>query len=221
MTQQTAPKGSPAAVAILVVAIGMIVFPLIWWMRELLQVLSPPLDATYVGLYLPARGFALVGFVLMFYQFVLSAHLPPLERVWKRHKLIGAHRTIGKIGFLLMLLHGVMMLTYDLVLMGQIVLYTEKTLGLIALVLLMIAVAAAWFFKPLRLPLKTWRAIHLLAYFVFPLVFHHGVSIGTTLNSARPVYWLFVVLFGVYALLVIYRIVRLFTDRAGRKPAST
>ena len=188
-------------------------------MSEVIQVLTPPLDATYVGLYLPARAFALVGFVLMFYQFVLSAHLPPLERVWKRYKLIGTHRTIGKVGFLLMLLHGVIMLTYDLVLMGQIVLYTEKTLGLIALILLIVAVVAAWFFKPLKLSLKVWRAIHLLAYIVFPLVFYHGLSIGTTVNSARPVYWLFVVLFVGYALLVVYRIVRVFTERSPRSSA--
>lgn len=62
------------------------------------------------------------------------------------------------------------MLAIDLLSSGQIFLYLENTVGLVALILLTAAVLAAWFFKPLKLPRKYWRAIHFLTYLVFPMV---------------------------------------------------
>ena len=194
------------------VAVAVPIVPLAWWLAEVIPTLPSPLQSADLGLYLLARAFALTGFVLMFYQFTLSARLPFLEAVFKRPKLITTHRTLGKVGFLLMLLHGVIILSLDPSL------YTAKTLGLIALILISLAVIAAWFFKPLKLTLKTWRTIHLAAYVVFPLVFIHAVSLGSTVLGARPVYWLFVALFAGYCLIVVYRVIRLFTERKP-KPA--
>lgn len=204
-----------ARVILIVVAVAVPLVPLAFWLYELVPMMPAPLQSFPFALYLIARAFALTGFVLMFYQFVLSARLPFLESVFKRPKLMGTHRTVGKVGFILMLLHGVILLATEPVL------YTEKTLGLVALILLTTGVTAAWFFKPLKLSLKTWRAVHLVAYLVFPLVFIHAISLGSTVLGYEPVYWLFVVLFAGYCLIVVYRVVRLVRARGSSPGART
>ena len=178
-------------------------------MREALQMYAMGLDAAFLGLYLPARLLALIGLVLMFYQFVLASRLSFMERLYRRGSLLKAHRTVGKIAYLLVLLHGVAMLAFDLVVVGEIFLFTEKTLGLIALVGLSAAVVAAWFFKPLKLSLRQWRAIHLLTWLVFPIVVLHALALGTTTNSVPLVRALFTALLVGYVALLLYRFNRL------------
>lgn len=204
MTNNPTSRGrSPLRAIVMIVAIAVPLVPAGFWLSEVVPMMPAPLQAPELGLYMLARLFALAGFVLMFYQFVLTARLPFLEALLKRPGMVRSHRLIGKIGFLLMLAHGIILLAMDPFL------YTEKTLGLIALILLTIAVVAAWLFKPLKLSLKTWRSIHLLAYLVFPLVFVHAISLGATVTAYRPVWWLFVALFAGYCLIVVYRVVRI------------
>ncbi len=208
MTNNPAPRGaSPLRAIVIFAAIAVPLVPAGFWLGELVPMMPAPVQAPELGFSMLARILALTGFVLMFYQFVLTARLPFLEAVLKRPGMIKSHRLIGKIGFLLMLAHGTILLAMDPFL------YTEKTLGLIALILLTVAVVAAWFFKPLKLSLKTWRSVHLLAYLVFPLVFVHAISLGATVTGYRPVWWLFVVLFAGYCLIVAYRIARLVSQK--------
>ena len=191
-----------AAGAILVAAILIPLLPLAFWLQEVLPMMSALVEAPDFGLYLLARVFALTGFVLMFYQFILTARLPFLEALFMRSRLVKGHRLLGRIGFSLILLHGLILLVQDTSL------YSAKTLGLIALILLTLAVAAASLAKPLKLSVKTWRTIHLAAYVVFPLAFIHALSLGSTVLGYRPVYWLFVVLFAVYLVILLRRVVR-------------
>ncbi len=206
---------SPAAVLITVVAVVIPVVPLAFWLYGVIPMMPAPVQSASFGFYLLARAFALLGFVLMFYQFVLTARVPFIEAALKRPNMLKRHRALGKVGFILILLHGVILLLIEPSL------YFAKTLGLIALIILTVSVIAAWFFKPLKLNLKTWRAIHLGTYVVLPLVFIHVLQLGSTVLGYRPVYWLFVVLFAGYVLIVLYRIYRLFTQKKpGPKPAS-
>ncbi len=207
MTRERTAAISPLRPILIVLAIAVPLVPAAFWLGELIPMMPAPVQSASLGLYMAARLFALFGFVLMFYQFVLTARLPVLEAVLKRPRMIRSHRLIGKVGFLLMLAHGIIILAMDPFL------YTEKTLGLIALVLATVAVLAAWFFKPFRLSLKTWRAIHLLTYLVLPLVFVHAISLGATVLGYRPVWWLFVALFAAYCLIVVYRVVRLIRQK--------
>ncbi len=204
MTTSPSPRrASTIRAVVIIAAIAVPLVPAGFWLGEVVPMMPAPLQAPELGLYMLARLFALTGFVLMFYQFVLTARLPFLEAVLKRPRMIRSHRLVGRIGFLLMLAHGIILLAMDPSL------YTEKTLGLIALILLTVAVVAAWFFRPLKLSLKTWRSIHLLAYLVFPLVFVHAITLGATVTAYRPVWWLLVVLFGGYCLILVYRVARI------------
>ncbi len=205
-SQRPAPQKRPP-MTIIIIAILIPLVPAGFWINNLAAMMPGPLQSAGLGFYMLARLLGLLGFVLIFYQFVLTARLPFLEARLKRPKMVKTHRTLGKAGFVMVLLHGVVMLLLDPTL------YLENTLGLIGLILLVVAVIAAWFFRPLKLSLKTWRAIHLLAYGVLPLVFIHAISLGSTVLAHRPVWWLFVAMFAGYCLIVVYRIVRLFRER--------
>ena len=164
-------------------------------------------DYTMLLLNLPSRLFALIGFVLMFYQFVLGIRVPILETVFSRATNLKRHRTLGKAGFVLILLHGVLMLGYDYSIADQFIFDRYRIIGLVALGLLIVGVLAAWFFKPLKLSRKTWKTVHLLAYVAFPLGFIHGRALGTEFATGRwTVSALFNGLLAVYVLLLIYRL---------------
>ncbi len=194
---------SPATVVIAMVAIASHLVPLGFWLHSVIPMMPGSARSAFFGLFLLARVFGLLGFVLMFWQYVLSSRIPFLETVLKRPVMLKQHRVLGKIGFLLILSHGVILLSLDPFL------FLAKTLGLFALVILTIAVVAAWFCKPLKLNFKTWSRMHLAAYLVLPLVFIHALNLGSTVIGYRPVYFLFVVLFALYVLIATHRVFRL------------
>ncbi len=172
---------------------------------------SVPLSLALV--YYPARIFALIGFTLMFYQFLLSARLPALEGLFTRAALIKRHRSLGKVGFILVLLHGLLLLLFDLIDHGAIIFTWEKLLGIAALFLLIMAVIAAWHFKALQFSLKTWRRFHIAAYFVFPLAFVHAIHIGTVAGRLGPTQILFSLFLIVYLFVAARKIVTITKER--------
>ena len=188
-------------------AILFLALPLYEWIGNAAFFYTETRDFTMLLLNLPSRLFALIGFVLMFYQFVLGIRLPVLETVFSRATNLKRHRTLGKAGFVLILLHGVLMLAYDYSIADQLIFDRYRIIGMVALVLLIVGVLAAWFFKPLKLSRKTWKTVHLLAYVAFPLGFIHGRALGTEFATGRwTVSVLFNGLLAVYVLLLIYRL---------------
>ena len=197
-------KGLVYAVAILLPLI-----PLVAWLSSAWREFSEPLGIVFYLLYVPARAFGLIGFVLMFYQFILASRIPFLESVLPRVQLLKTHRTLGKIGGVLILTHGTFMLLFDLISLGSIAFTVGKLIGIVALFLLINAVVAAWFLRQLKFKQQTWRRIHYAAYVVFPLVFVHAILIGNTVRSYASVRVLFIVLLVVYVVLVVRRLVSL------------
>ena len=195
-----------AKIVVLVLAVLVPLLPLGVWASHAIEGFAEAGDRLAVFFYFPARAFALVGFVLMFYQFVLSARMSILEHVFSRPNLVKTHRTLGKIGFTLILLHGMLMIATDFADFGALIFTWQKLIGMIAFFLLAIGVLAAWFFKPLDFNVKTWRKIHLLAYIAFPLVFLHAITIGLTLRQSRPITVLFTMLFAWYLAMVATRL---------------
>ncbi len=211
MTATTTEKdGSGMARIAVVVAVILVAIPAWAWTRESARFYTMDLGFAFLGIYLPARLLALLGLVFMFFQFVLAARIPAVERLFKRGKLLKIHRSLGKWAYLMVLLHGVGMLAFDLVSSGEIYLYTETIVGLVALVLLTAAVLAAWFFKPLKLSLNQWRTIHLLTYIVFPLVIWHALMLGSTVNAVPTLRYLLIGLFAGYVVLLLFRLYRKF-----------
>jgi predicted ferric reductase len=202
-------KVSGALAAAVAIALVILLIPAVAWTRESAHLYGIGLDGAFLAVYLPARLMALLGLTLMFFQFVLAARLPLVEKRFKRSSVVKTHRTVGKVAYLMVLLHGLGMLAFDLLSAGEIFLYRENTVGLVALVLLTFAVLAAWFFKPLKLSLKQWRTIHLFTYIVFPLVIWHALMLGSTVNAVPSLRILLFAFLGGYVLLLGYRIYRL------------
>ncbi len=84
--------------------------PLFYWARSLSSGLP-------LGVYLYAAGriLALIGFVAIFYQYVLSAKIKWIERGIGLDKMIAIHRTSGIAGLVLILLHPVPLFLSDIV----------------------------------------------------------------------------------------------------------
>jgi len=202
------PPTAPLAVRYFfyIVALALLVLPLIAWLENALPFYQAGGNLGFLLLQLPARLFALIGFVLMFFQFILGTRLPLWEKVVARAQNLKRHRTIGKIGFFLILLHGLMILIHDYISAGQLLFDTWRIVGIIALVLLIVAVIAAWFFRPLKLSRKAWRTIHLPAYVVFPLGFFHARALGTELATSPALDIQLLILFGIYCVILVYRI---------------
>ena len=213
---------------ILTLAFLLPVIPVVEWIisgvRDFSNLGDVQLPLSLIVIYYPARVLALVGFVMMFYQFLLSARLPVLQAVFKQPNLIRTHRSLGKVGFILMLLHGLMMLLTDLVDYGAVVFTVGKLLGIVALFLLIMAVVAAWWLRPLQFSLKVWKGFHVLAFFVFPLAFVHAITIGTVAGVWSPTRIVFIIFFGVYLYVAGRKIVSLARGEsapgAGKKPAA-
>ncbi len=189
------------------IAVLLPLVPLTAWIVGSWQQFTEPLGAAFFGLYVPARAFGLLGFVLMFYQFLLASRIPFLETVLPRAQQLKTHRTLGKVGGIMIVLHGTCMLLFDMITLGSIAFTLGKLIGIIALFLLINAVVAAWFLKALKFKLQTWRRIHYAAYVVFPLVFVHAILIGSAVRGYLAVRLLFIVLLAVYAVLLVRRLV--------------
>jgi DMSO/TMAO reductase YedYZ heme-binding membrane subunit len=207
-------KGLLYAVAILLPLI-----PLVAWLASSWQDFGQPLGAAFFALYVPARALGLLGFVLMFYQFILASRLSFLESVLPRAKQLKTHRTLGKVGGIMMLTHGLFMLLVDWITLGAIAFTVGKLIGIVALFLLINAVVAAWFIRQLQFKQQTWRRIHYLAYIVFPLVFVHAILIGSTVRGYLAVQILFGIFLAIYVFLAVRRLVAPPNKPAKKAPA--
>ncbi|GEM_PF-5727450 len=214
---------------ILGLAVALPLLPIVEWVvsgvRDIGAIGVSQAPLSLLVLYYPARVLGLVGFVLMFYQFLLSARLPALQKVFKQPNLLKTHRSLGKLGFVLIALHGVMMLASDGVEYGRIAFTTEKLLGIGALFLLVIAVVAAWWMKPLQFSMKTWKRFHILAYLVFPLAFFHAITIGTVAAAWSPTRVLFILFFAGYLYVLGRKLISVFRGHSSpggsKTPAQT
>ena len=200
-----------------VVAAVLPLVPLTAWIVGSWSQFTEPLGAAFFGLYVPARAFGLLGFVLMFYQFILASRIPFLDALLPRAKQLKTHRTLGKVGGIMIVLHGTCMLLFDLITLGSVAFTLGKLIGIVALFLLINAVVAAWFLKALKFKLQTWRRIHYAAYVVFPLVFVHAILIGSAVRGYLAVRILFIVLLAIYVVLLVRRLIG---GQAGAKPTS-
>lgn len=135
-------------------------------------------------LYSAGRLLALVGFILAFFQFVLSSKIRWLERDIGLDRLFSIHKTSGLIGLTFVLLHPIPLFLSD-VIYGVIPAFTPlKFVGLVSLLIFVIAVGSAILYGRLHLKYETWKRIHWASYVALPLGFIHSLLLGSDL--ARP-----------------------------------
>ena len=154
-----------------------------------------------VYLYEIGRLLALLAFVLMFFQFVLSSKIPWVERGLGPGNLFKLHRRWGLIAFVLILSHPVLLLLSERLQGYASAMSPIKILGAFTLVVLCAAVLAALLSRRLHLKVQTWKRVHKATYVVFPLGFVHSLLIGTTLQKGPARVLWFVLAAGYLAIL--------------------
>jgi predicted ferric reductase len=160
-----------------------------------------------VYLYEGGRLLALLAFVLMFFQFVLSARIPWLERGLGPGNPFKLHRRWGLIAFVLILSHPALLLLSERLQGYASAMSPIKILGAFTLVVLCAAVLAALLSRRLHLKAQTWKKIHKATYVVFPLGFVHSLLIGTTLQKG-PARVLWLILGAGYVVILGYKVLR-------------
>ena len=137
------------------------------------------------------RLLALVGFILILFQVVLSSRLKWIERNLGQDKLLGTHKTAGVIGFAFMLSHPVLHASSDLLAQGYVTLKWPMIFGLIAVLMALVTVGSAILFGRLSLKYETWKQIHWFNFIVVPVIFTHSLLLGTELGSEPPlrIFW--------------------------------
>jgi predicted ferric reductase len=144
-----------------------------------------------VYVYDAGRLLALLAFVLIFFQFVLSSKIRWLDRGLGTGALLKLHKRWGVIAFVLILSHPVLLLLSERLQGYASAMSSIKVLGVLALALLGAAVLATLLSRKLHISYQTWKKVHMAAYVVFPLALVHSLLIGTTLQKGPPrVLWL-------------------------------
>jgi len=153
-------------------------------------------------LYRIGRYLALVGFVLILIQYVLSSRIRLVEKRAGLDKLFIIHRKIGMLGLILIFFHPISLFAYN-GLEGYNLFW--KFVGIFTLLILLVAAGAAILYAKLRLKYETWKNIHRIGYAIFPLAFVHSTFLGSDLYGWSLIKILWLILACIYAVVIIYR----------------
>jgi predicted ferric reductase len=150
------------------------------------------------------RLLALVGFILVLFQVVLSSKLKWLERGLGLDKMLGIHKTAGVVGFAFMLSHPVLHASSDILAQGYVTLKWPMILGLVTVLLALVTVGSALLYGKLHLKYGTWKQMHWFNFIIVPVIFGHSLLLGTDLGAQPPlrIFWYF--LGGLYLLLLAF-----------------
>lgn len=143
-----------------------------------------------VYIYDAGRVSALMGFVIVFFQYIWASRTGWIERLSGRAALVKTHRRLGLIGLILIVIHPVLLVLSEALMGYSTPVSLFKGLGIIALLIMVLASFAALFNKGLHLKYRTWKNIHRGNYAIFPLGFVHSFFIGSDLlSSVMKVLW--------------------------------
>ncbi len=170
----------------------------------------------YIGVYLHdlSRFLAVIGFVLIFIQFVLSSKIKLIERGIGLDKLFRIHRIFGVIGFIFIAIHPLFLFISDKLQGYDSKLFTPlKVIGIISLLLLSLSAIVAMIYGIIKMKYETWKNIHKIMYIVFPLAFIHSARIGSDLIRSWTLKIFWWVLLACYIAILIYKLFMYFKIR--------
>jgi predicted ferric reductase len=179
-----------------------VLFPIVVW-----AISVPPGMNWQLALYGAGQLSALVGFVLIFFQYILSARIRWVERGIGLDRLFVRHRALGVAGLILVVVHPVTLTVFDVSQGAGLMIYPLKAAGVFAFVLVVVAAVFALFHVRLRVKYETWKNIHRIGYAIFPIAFVHSLFLGSTVRlTPLRVFWVFLAV--LYAAAFVYRVVR-------------
>lgn len=180
---------------------------LIFWSRTLTG--GAPLP---VFVYDAGRLLALVIFILILFQYLLSSRIKWIEKGIGLDGLITLHKTFGLILFLVPLGHPVLLLLSERLQGYSTPMSFLKLLGLVALLLIWVGASSALLYGKTSMKYETWKRVHKVGYAVFPLAFFHSTLMGSTLQKGpMKIFWFILAL--IYVLILAGNIRRRFVLR--------
>lgn len=157
----------------------------------------------------------LFAFVLLFFQYLLSARVKWLERGIGLDVLFAVHRKSGVLILSLALAHPSLMFVGERLQGPAGPFHLFKVLGLVTLLVLLLSAGAALFQGPLGLKYETWKNVHKAGYALYPLAFVHSFLIGSTVQR-EPVKALWALLFFLFLMVLCFKALRRWSLR--RRP---
>jgi len=156
---------------------------------------------------------ALVGFVFLTFQYVLSSKIKWIERDIGLDKMLVLHRICGIVGAGLILAHPLAITAAELFLYRRSFLTPIKLVGAAALVLLLLGAAVALLYPRSNWKYETWKRIHWVNYLVLPLGLRHSLRLGGDL-AVQPLRSFWFVLGAIYLGVTVHKLWRLVQVRA-------
>jgi len=155
-------------------------------------------------MYSAGKLLALVGFLLLLYQYFLSSRIRWLERGIGLDRLFVIHRSCGIVGLFLVFFHPVLLVLYDALQGYGVYLSGLKTVGIISLVILVAIAIAALLNRGLKLRYETWKNLHRATYVLLPLAFVHSFFLGSSVRL-EPLRSFWLILGALYLYVLGYR----------------
>jgi len=185
-----------------VAGVALLAIPIVEWVRfSYFDLLWPDV------LLLAGRLASLLGFVLLFIQFVLSSRIRVFESSIGLDRLIAFHRLVGISVLGLFLFHPIALTAFELFL-GYVSLTAGKLLGIATIILLVTTAGVALMWKAWRWRYETWKRIHYVNYAVLPIGLLHATRIGSTVNSSVVLNVYYYTLVGLYLVIVAVKVIR-------------
>ncbi len=154
-----------------------------------------------------------LGFIILFFQYILSSRIKIIENGIGLDKQLNLHRITGIAGFSAILIHGILILLHTLIYIGSLSLNLMKIIGISTSIILTITAVTALFYKKLKLKYENWYIIHIANYIILPAGFIHSFILSFWLRNEPFLMVLWIIMSSVYLLVIGYRIKRLFYVR--------
>lgn len=185
-----------------IIALGGVAIPLGYWVIGLAPAFFGPGFFYDLG-----RLCALFAFVLLFFQYLLSARVKWIERGIGLDVLFGIHKKFGVLALCLVIAHPSLMFIGERLQGLASPFHLLKGLGLAALLLLLLSAGAALIHERLGLKYETWKGIHKTGYILYPFAFVHSFLMGSTVQRG-PVRLMWALLCFLFVLVLFFKALR-------------
>ncbi len=185
----------------------------LWWTKSNFYIVNPGDGNLLIAL---GRIAGLLGEYFILIQLVLIGRIRPIEHLFGFDKLNALHRYIGYSILTFLLTHPLLLIagyaqSYGVSYISQFGDFLANKNGVflsffaLALFIFVIFISIAIVRRKLRY--ETWYFTHLLTYLAIGLALNHQLGTGD-LRSGGPLYYWYVLNFGVFGLLLSYRFLR-------------
>jgi predicted ferric reductase len=125
---------------------------------------------------------ALLGFILLFFQYVLISRIKFIEKGRGLDKLIGMHKPLGVLLLLTVTLHPLLIFISERLQGYSTPIGFVKIVGVIALLTIWVTAGSALIYGRINLRYESWKRIHRAGYIILPLALFHSLFLGSTLQ---------------------------------------